>query len=99
MTLRVVWLPEAQSELMEARKHYDAIRSDLGMRFARAVVETADAIAPMPLRFAVVHKGRRRAGVRWFHYGLFFLVEDSQVIVVAFFHGKRNPKQWQRRES
>ncbi len=50
MTLPVVWLPEAQAELMEALAHYDAIRPELGERFANAVVETAEAVATMPLR-------------------------------------------------
>jgi hypothetical protein len=53
------------------------------------VVETAEAIAVMPLRFAVVDKGRWRAGVRWFPYGLFFLVEETRVVVIACFHGRR----------
>jgi hypothetical protein len=39
---------------MEALEHYDAIRPEPGERFASAVVETAEAIAIMPLRFAVV---------------------------------------------
>jgi hypothetical protein len=60
VTLPVVWLPEAQAELMEALAHYDAIRPELGERFANAVVETAEAVATMPLRFAVVDSGRRR---------------------------------------
>ena len=51
MTLPVVWLPEAQAELMEALEHYHAIRPELGERFANAVVETAEAIAVTPLRF------------------------------------------------
>jgi plasmid stabilization system protein ParE len=79
--------------------HYDAIRPELGERFANTVVETAEAIATMPLRFAVVDTGRRRAGVRWFPYGLFFLVEETRVVVIACFHGKRNPKHWQLRGS
>jgi plasmid stabilization system protein ParE len=86
VTLPVVWLPEAQAELMEALAHYDAIRPELGERFANTVVETAEAIATMPLRFAVVDTGRRRAGVRWFPYGLFFLVEETRVVVIACFH-------------
>jgi plasmid stabilization system protein ParE len=99
VTLPVVWLPEAQAELMEALAHYDTIRPELGERFANAVVETAEAIATVPLRFPVVDKGRRRAGVRWFPYGLFFLVEETRVVVIACFHGKRNPKHWEQRES
>ncbi len=49
VTLPVVWLPEAQAELMEALAHYDAVRPELGERLANAVVETAEAIASMPL--------------------------------------------------
>jgi plasmid stabilization system protein ParE len=84
---------------MEALEHYGAIRPKLGERFASAIVETAEAIALTPLRFALVNKGRRRAGVRWFPYGLFFLVEEIRVVVIACFHGKRDPKRWQQRES
>jgi hypothetical protein len=96
VTLPVVWLPEAQAELMEALAHYDAIRPELGERFANTVVETAEAIATMPLRFAVVDTGRRRA-----------LVPLWSVLPRGgnprrrdrCFHGKRNPKHWQLRGS
>lgn len=99
MTLPVVWLPGAQAELMEAVEHYDAIRPELGEQFASAIVKTAEAIAVTPLRFALVDGRRRRAGVRWFPYGLFFLVEETRIVVIACFHGKRDPKRWQQRES
>jgi plasmid stabilization system protein ParE len=97
VTLPVVWLPEADAELKHALAHYDAIRSELGARFIQAVEETVEAVASAPLRFAVVDKDRRRAGVRRFPYGIFFLVEESRVVVIACFHGKRNPKHWQLR--
>ena len=42
MTLPVVWLPEADAELKEALAYYDAIRPELGTRFALAVVETIE---------------------------------------------------------
>jgi len=32
-------------------------------------------------------------------YGLFFLVEETRIVMIACFHGKRNPKHWQQRES
>jgi plasmid stabilization system protein ParE len=97
VTLPVVWLPEADAELKEALARYDAIRPELGLRFAEAVEEAVAAVAAAPLRFAVVDKGRRRAGVHRFPYGIFFLVEDTRIVVVACFHGKRHPKHWQLR--
>jgi len=59
--------------------------------------KSVEAIAAAPLRFAVVDKGRRRAGVRRFPYGISFVVEDTRIVVIACFHGKRNPKHWQLR--
>ncbi len=82
---------------MEALAHYEAIRPELGERFADNVGKAVEAIAEAPLRFALVDEARRRAGVRRFPYGLFFIVEESRVVIIACFHGKRNPKRWERR--
>ena len=97
MTLPVVWIPEADAELKEARAWYDNIRPELGDRFAVAVEETVDAVAEHPLQFPVVYRGRRRAGVRRFPYGIFFEVQEQRIVVIACFHGRRNPKRWQAR--
>lgn len=82
---------------MDALARYEEIRPELAERFANAVIQAVEEIADGPLRFAVVDKGRRRAGVRHFPYGLFFLIEDTRIVVTACFHGKRNPKRWQER--
>ena len=97
MSFPVVWLPEAEAELKHARAWYDSIRPELGDRFAMAVEETVDAIAEHPLQFPVVHRGRRRAGVRRFPYGIFFEFQQNRVLVLACFHAKRNPKRWEAR--
>ena len=97
MTLPVVWLPEADAELKEALARYDSIRPELGIRFAEAVEEAVEAISAAPLRFAAVDKARRRAGVHRFPYGIYFVVEEARILVIACFHGKRNPKHWQLR--
>ena len=97
MTLPIVWLPEAEAELQHARDWYDAIRPELGERFALAVEEAVDGLANNPLQFAVVHRGRRRAGVRRFPYGIIFEVQERQILVIACFHAKRSPKRWQAR--
>lgn len=60
-------------------------------------MDTVEAISAGPLHYVVVEKGRRRAGVRRFPYGLFFIVEESRIVVIACFHGRRSPKHWQLR--
>lgn len=97
MTLPVVWLSEAIAELKEARGWYDDIRPELGNRFARAIQTTVEDIAENSLRFPVVHRQVRRAGVRRFPHALFFEVEEHQIAVIACFHGKRDPQRWHSR--
>lgn len=90
----VVWLPEAVAEPKKAKAWYAEIRPELATRFAHAVDETVAKLARDPLHFAVVKKNRRRAGVHRFPYGLFFIVEQDRIVVLACFHGKRNPRRW-----
>ena len=97
MTLPVVWTPEANEDLLEARAWYDNIRPELGGRFALAVEVTVEALAEHPLQFPVVYRSRRRAGVRRFPYGIFFEVQDNRIVVIACFHCRRNPRRWQSR--
>ncbi len=97
MKYAVVWLPEADLELKEAWAKYDGIRPELGLRFAEPVADAVERIATTPLSYAVLEKGRRRAGIHRFPYGLFFLAEEHRIVVVACFHGRRDPKHWQRR--
>jgi plasmid stabilization system protein ParE len=54
-----------------------------------------EAITQNPRRFPIVHRDRRRAGVRRFPYGLFFEVQQHRIVVIACFHARRNPQSWQ----
>jgi len=97
VTLPVVWIPEANKDLLEARAWYANIRPELGERFALAVEATVEALAEHPLQFPLVHRSMRRAGVRRFPYGLFFEVHQHRIVIFACFHGRRNPTRWQAR--
>ncbi len=97
MTLPVFWLSEADADLKDARAWYDNVRTELGERFAYAVDETVERISESPLQFSVVHRNIRRAGVRRFPYGIFFESQESRIVVVACFHGRRDPKVWRQR--
>jgi plasmid stabilization system protein ParE len=76
VTFPVVWLPEADADLKDARAWYENMRAGLGDRFALEIEATVDAIAEHPLQFPVVHRGRRRAGVRRFPYGILFRLKS-----------------------
>jgi plasmid stabilization system protein ParE len=97
VTHPVVWTPEANEDLLDARAWYDNIGPDLGERFALAVETTVEAIAEHPLQFPVVYRNRRRAGVRRFPYSVFFELQENRIVVIACLHGRRNPRRWQSR--
>ena len=90
-------MPEAVVELEEARSWYADIRPALGLRFARMMEQTVAVVSKQPLRFPEVYRGRRRANVPYFPYGIFFEVSDDHILVIACFHASRDPKRWQSR--
>jgi hypothetical protein len=49
VTLPVVWIPEANKDLLEARVWYSNIRPELGERFALAVEATVEALTEHPV--------------------------------------------------
>jgi plasmid stabilization system protein ParE len=81
----------------KARAWYENIRPELGERFSLAVEATVEAIAENRLHLAVIYRNHPRAGVRRFPYGIFFEIQQYRIVVIACFHGKRNPKRWQSR--
>ena len=89
--------PEAQAEIQEAYQWYEEKSAGLGAEFVRAVDACLSAIEGNPLAYALVHQQVRRALLRRFPYGIFYLVEDDTIVVIACFHGSRDPEQWLRR--
>lgn len=97
MKHELVIRPEAEEELAEAFVWYEEQLRGLGSEFLISVDATVHAIVRNPRQFAKIHKDVRRALLHRFPYGVFFLVDGTRIIVLAFFHAKRNPKRWQER--
>jgi len=73
------------------------VSNGLGAAFLLAVEACIDGIQRSPEMYAVVYKEVRRGLLRRFPYGIFYIVEADQIIVLACFHARRDPKQWQQR--
>ena len=97
MSLSVVLRSEARAEFDEAFDWYEQQRPGLGVDFAAHVQEALDRIADTPELHPKVFQDARCALVRRFPYSLFYQVEAHQVVVLAVFHGKRDPKTWRAR--
>jgi plasmid stabilization system protein ParE len=97
VTPRLVFRPEAETELLDARAWYEAERVALGAVFAAAVETTVTAILHNPLAYPRVKGDTRRALIRRFPYAVYFRPTEDEIIVLAVMHGRRHPRNWRSR--
>ncbi len=94
----VIILPEAEGDLAQAYQWYEKQVDGLGSEFLLCVDACIRSIARSPKIHQKVHKNIRRALVRRFPYGIFFIEESGHINVLAVFHARRDPTIWQSRK-
>jgi plasmid stabilization system protein ParE len=97
MNLNVRLREEADQDLAAAASWYEQQRAGLGHEFLDEALSVFQLIAEQPLKYPVVHRDTRRALMTRFPFGVYFRVEQSQIVVVAVIHGSRHPRRWQNR--
>ena len=97
MNYRLIIRPEAELDLEDAFAWYESQDSGLGSEFVRAIDACISTIGRNPLAYRLIYQQSRRALVRRFPYSLFYVVEEDTIFVIACFHTKRNPTDWQDR--
>ena len=86
--------PRAFSDIREAYEWYEAQSNGLGGLFLRAVDESMDRIVEHPESYPTVIENVRKVMMPRFPYGLFYMVEEDTVVVLACYHASRDPKGW-----
>ena len=97
MTPRVVFRPEAQAELLEARRWYEARLAGLGVEFAQTVDAAIEAIRQYPDAFRQVHGEHRQCVMRRFPYSIIYRLAATEIVVIAVHHHRRAPSSWRGR--
>jgi toxin ParE1/3/4 len=97
MTLRVVFRRAAKSEFEDAAVLYDEQRNGLGEEFIVEIEEAVSRAAATPARYPIIFGDIRRTVARRFPYSVYFRIRTNSLVVLAVFHGRRNPSIWQRR--
>ena len=98
MTLRVVYRRAAQAEFEEAASRYEKRRTGLGEEFMHEIEQAVAKAAAAPERYPTVTAEVRRTAMRRFPFSIYFRVRGDALIVLAVFHGRRDPLVWQRRK-
>lgn len=97
MTYKIKISEEAELDLDEAYQWYESQVDRLGSEFIRVVDNNLALIQQNPLAYPIIHNNIRRKLLPKFPYGLFYLIQDDIIFILACFHVKRNPQQWKRR--
>ena len=94
MTLPVYLRAEAEGDVTEAASWYESRSRGLGHEFLDEIAQALSKIADRPLSYVKVHKSIRRALIRRFPFGVYYLNETTRIVVIAVMHGSRDPAQW-----
>lgn len=89
--------PEARTDLLDAFHWYQEQRSGLGFDFKLCVDEVLSKLQKRPTIYNKVHHDIRRAVIKRFPFGVFYIVEDKMVIILAVLHARRDPVEWKSR--
>ena len=97
MSLHVTFHRAASAELIEASAWYEPKRIGLALEFIAEIDSCVSLASKHYLQFAVVREDIRRVVANHFPYSVYFRAEESRIVVLAVFHGSRDPAIWQAR--
>ncbi len=97
MALPLIIRPEAELDVESSAVWYERQQPGLGSRFVDGLNEVFARITETPLQFPQLDKGVRRALLRRFPYGIYFVPEPHRLVVLAVLHLRRHPDTWKRR--
>jgi plasmid stabilization system protein ParE len=97
MSPSVVFRPIAKAEFEDAISWYESKREGLGQEFRLAVNSQIERIIDSPAQFARVRKHIRRALLHRFPYSIYFIPNETQVVILAIFHTRRAPQHFENR--
>jgi plasmid stabilization system protein ParE len=97
MSLPSVFRRSAKIEFIEAASWYENKRSGLGLEFISEIERCIALAAEDPSRYASVHRDIRRVVANRFPFSVYFRAEETRIVVLAVFHGRRNPAIWRTR--
>jgi plasmid stabilization system protein ParE len=89
--LRLRIRPEAEVDLLEACRWYDGQAPGLSGDFLSEIERAFLRIEEQPRMYPVVHRGVRRALVRRFPNGIYYLETGDDGVVLAILHLARDP--------
>jgi plasmid stabilization system protein ParE len=93
------FLPAAEAELLKEVAYYSNVSDGLGIKFAHAVESAVKNAVSNPSSGAPSPKGTRNRLVKGFPFSVVYRSNDTEILVVALMHHRREPGYWANRIS
>jgi len=94
MNLELIIRPEAEADIAEAFDWYEAQVIGLGSEFLLILDALFNSIIRNHNLYPKVYKNVHRALTRRFPYAVFYIVQETKIVVLSVSHLKRNPRIW-----
>lgn len=94
MSQRLIVRPEAEQDIASAARWYEERQPGLSLAFRSALDRTLATIIENPDSYTPVHRNIRRALLRRFPYGVFYVRQTERIVVLAVLHTSRDPTLW-----
>jgi len=97
MSRGLILRPAAEEDVRQGYLWYEERQTGLGRRLMEALDAALLAIEKRPVACQEVEGDVRRALMRRFPYGVFYVVEPQRIVVLAVLHTARDPQAWKAR--
>ncbi len=94
MTYRIAFGSKVETDLAESYDYYEQQLDGLGSEFLLSVEATLYQIERNPLQFQKVYKTKRKANLKRFPFGIFYMVSKQTILILAVIHLTRDPQVW-----
>ncbi|MBC8180449.1 type II toxin-antitoxin system RelE/ParE family toxin [candidate division KSB1 bacterium] len=90
MKYKLVVRKEAENDLTSASQWYENQRKGLGHDFLLCVDAKINTIIDNPRMYQNIYKNVKRALIRKFPYGIFYLIDRNSIVILAILHCRRS---------
>ena len=97
MTFKVVVESSAKLDLKAAHEWYEQQLPNLGNEFLNSTELEFRILEENPEIYQIIFLEIRRAPIRRFPFGLFYVIREKTVHVIAVYHTRRDPDGWKKR--
>jgi len=97
--MRLIYHPDAETELIEAAKYYENCVVMLGVQFLDEANRAVAIILEAPGRWRIIEDGVRSYLMPRFPYAIYYRDYSDRLHILAFKHHSRHPDYWRYRIS